>query len=156
DVLGRHWLLVDVDPQRTSGVSASDKEKGLAWAKIDQVRTFLRWLGWPEGVLADSGNGFHLVYRIDLPADDGELVKRILHALGNRFDDEHVKVDRSVFNPSRIVKLYGTRSCKGDDTPVRPHRSSALLDIPEELTPVPQERLEALAMEVPAPDTKPT
>ena len=59
--------------------------------------------------------GLHLLYRVELPVDS-DLLKRCLEALALRFDDAAVKIDRTVFNPSRIVKLYGTLTQKGDQT----------------------------------------
>ena len=150
DVLHYCWLLIDVDPLRISGVSATDAEKTKALHKILEIRDYLRQQHWPEPILADSGNGYHLLYRIDLQTPDAKLVKRVLHALAEQFDDEHVKVDRSVFNPSRITKLYGTRARKGDDTPERPHRDTCILAVPEMLQVVPQSHLEMLAALAPS------
>jgi hypothetical protein len=130
DVLRRKWLLVDADPVRDPHVSATDGEKAKARETILEVRDFLRDEGWPDPLLADSGNGFHLLYAIDLPSDDGGTVSRILNALGERFDTEAVKIDRGVFNPARIVKLPGTMACKGDSVPARPHRRAKLLEVP--------------------------
>jgi hypothetical protein len=72
--------------------------------------------GWPEPVLADSGNGGHLLYRVDLPANDGGS------SIGSArlaffFEDGQVNVDRTVFNPGRIWKLYGTVARKGTTRP---------------------------------------
>ena len=145
DVLCRRWLLIDVDPKRPGGYSATDDEKAKAKAKIVSIREYLRRLNWPDPFFADSGNGFHLLYRIDLPADDGGLVRRVLIALADRFDDEGAEVDRKVFNPSRITKLYGTQACKGTDTPDRPHRWTAILERPADLKVVAKDLLEDLA-----------
>jgi hypothetical protein len=101
--------------------------------------------------VADSGNGFHLLYRIDLPADDGELVKRCLKALAHQFDTDAVKIDTSVFNPSRIVKLYGTMSRKGDSTTERPHRRSSVLRVPDDLQIASVDLIESLAAQAPKP-----
>jgi hypothetical protein len=117
DVERRRWLLIDLDPRRPAGVSAADLEKERAEEKARAVRQHLSALGWPEPVLADSGNGFHLLYALDLPASDGGLVKGVLHALAARFDDEHVTIDPRVSNAARITKLYGAKACKGDDAP---------------------------------------
>lgn len=130
DVLRRRWLLIDADPVRDPLISASDQEKERARHTALAVRDFLRARSWPDPVLADSGNGFHLLYRIDQPADDGGAVERILRALAARFDDEHVKIDRKVFNAARICKLPGTWARKGDHTPTRPHRRAELLEVP--------------------------
>ena len=131
DVLRRHWLLVDADPVRISGVSATDQEKSQALDAICALRDHLHDRDWPAPILADSGNGYHLLYRIDLPADDGEVVKRGLEVLAHRFDTAAVKIDTSVYNTARICKLYGTHSRKGDNTPSRPHRCSAILEVPQ-------------------------
>src|SRR5262249_21309443 len=64
DVLSRRWLFVDVDPERPTNTSATDAEKALARAKALAVRDHLRALGWPEPLLCDSGNGFHLLYPV--------------------------------------------------------------------------------------------
>jgi hypothetical protein len=130
DVRVRRWILVDCDPVRDPLVSATDAEKGLARQTADAVRVYLAEMNWPEPIVADSGNGFHLFYRRGLPADDGGDVRRTLTLLANRFDTPAVKVDRKVFNPSRIVKLPGTWARKGDDVPGRPHRRSRLLWVP--------------------------
>jgi hypothetical protein len=117
DVAHRHWLLIDLDPQRPAGISATDDEHSAALQCAREIRTALREHGWPEPVLADSGNGAHLLYRIDLPTNDGGLVKRVLAALAFRFDDASVKVDLTTHNPARIWKLYGTPARKGDHLP---------------------------------------
>lgn len=133
DIACRRWLPLDFDPCRPSGVSAADTEKKEALLRARDVRDYLREQGWPEPVVADSGNGAHLLYPVDLPNDREslELVKGALEALAFKFDDESVKVDNSVHNAARIWKLYGTTARKGDDTEKRPHRASRLLKVPE-------------------------
>jgi hypothetical protein len=59
-----------------------------------------------------------------------------------------VIVDESTSNASRICKLYGTLTRKGDATPDRPHRYSSILEQPECAVPVSLAALEALAAEV--------
>jgi putative DNA primase/helicase len=145
DVLRRRWLLIDCDPRRPADTSATDAEKAEALDVARAIRDHLRAEGWPEPILADSGNGWHLPYRIDLPAHDQELVKRCLQALAAQFGTAEVDVDTNVSNPSRICKLYGTLAAKGDPTPERPHRYARVVEIPDRLDPVPGELLEALA-----------
>ena len=79
--------------------------------------------------MADSGNGAHLLYRIDLPNDDEstDLVKGCLGVLDALFSDGSVSVDAANFNAARIWKLYGTTSKKGDNTPSRPHRHANIV-----------------------------
>jgi P4 family phage/plasmid primase-like protien len=146
DILCRRWLLVDADPKRPAGISASDEEKAFAYTQAQAVATHLREAGWPEPIMADSGNGYHLLYRVALPTET-TTVKQCLMALDQTFSDERTTIDTSVANPARIVKLYGTRAEKGDDCPTlgRPHRLSSLLQVPEVLKEVSMPSLEALA-----------
>jgi len=126
----RRWLPIDLDPVRASGISSTDEEHESAKQRAVQIRDALHSEGWPRPILGDSGNGAHLLYRIDLPASDNKLVKRCLEAIALRFDDDKVKVDQAVFNPARIWKLYGTVSRKGDSVPDRPHRLARILELP--------------------------
>jgi hypothetical protein len=155
DIIGRRWLLIDADPVRPAGISSTDAEHTAALARIQDVVAYLQAAGWPTPIVADSGNGGHAMYRIDLPADDGGIVQRCLQALAARFDDATVKVDTGNFNPARIWKLYGTMACKGDDVPGRPHRMAHIIDAPQDLQLVPSELLQALAAEAPQPAAAP-
>lgn len=147
DVTRRRWLLIDIDPVRPKDTAATDTQLGFAKKKVIEVFKFLQDAGWPRPLCAESGNGVHLLYCIDLPNDNEarDLVKRILNALADRFDTEEVKVDRAVFNAARITKLYGTVSTKGDHAELAPWRLSRLTSIPPTLTPVTVEQLRALA-----------
>jgi hypothetical protein len=131
NVLQRRWLLIDVDPVRISGVSATNAETNAARAVLDAVRGDLDTRGWPAPITIDSGNGYHAWYRIDLPADDDGMVKDILATLARKHNTAAAKVDTSVFNASRIAKLPGTWARKGDSTPERPHRMARVLEVPD-------------------------
>ncbi len=69
-IIRRCWLLLDFDPRRPSGISLTDAEHTAALERARTVRDRLREAGWPDPVLADSGNGAHLLYSIDLPNDE--------------------------------------------------------------------------------------
>lgn len=149
DVTRRRWLLIDVDYHRPSGISATDAELSDAERVTRAVKEYLEdGCDWPAGVLANSGNGGHIFYRVDLPAgpESASLVKRVLLSLAKTFDSPGgVEVDTTVFNASRIAKVPGTMACKGDDLPDRPHRRSMVMDVPPELTPVSESALLAIA-----------
>lgn len=132
DVTRRRWLMIDLDPVRPSDTSATDTQLEAAADKAREIRSYLLGIDWPEPVAALSGNGYHLLYAIDLPNDlaSTALVKGVLQALALRFDDEQTKVDQSVFNAARICKLYGTVANKGDHTAATPWRESYLMDTP--------------------------
>ena len=155
DIQARRYLLIDADPDRPAGISSTDAEHDAALAKARAIETALAAMSWPRPILADSGNGAHLLYSIDLPADDAELVSRVLKGIAATFNKgDGIKIDESVFNPARICKLYGTISAKGDNTPDRPHRLSKILDVPDEMKIVPKTLLEEMAARAPATERK--
>jgi AAA domain len=153
DILDWRWLYIDADANRPAGISATEAEHEAALQRINQIRSFLLEQGWPEPVQGDSGNGGHLLYRLPSmdPGTAGDLVKRCLRALAQRFSDSVVKVDEATGNAARLCKLYGTMARKGDSTPDRPHRRSSLIETPETIIPVSMDDLRALASEVAAP-----
>jgi hypothetical protein len=155
EIVRRTRLLVDVDPVRPSGITATDAEHAAALDRARAIRDVLVEMGAPAPLLVDSGNGAQVILGIDLPADDGGLVKRVLEGLAFRFDDDAVRVDRTVYNPARIVKVPGTLTRKGDATPDRPHRRAAILEGPDHLDVTPRETLEAVAAWAPAPEARP-
>lgn len=152
-VLSRRWMLIDADPARPSGISSSEAEHATALNRVANISTWLCAAGWPAPVIGDSGNGGHLLYRVDLPNDltATELIKQCLEALAFEFNDSAVGIDLTVFNAARISKVYGTMVRKGDHTPDRPHRRSALLSVPETIKPVQVDMLQRLAQRRPRP-----
>jgi len=130
----RRWVLVDIDPVRPKGISSTADELKRAADRAKSVRSHLQERGWPPPITACSGNGIHLLYRVDMEAGPAstEATKAFLNNLATQFSfsDSQVDIDRAVFNLSRITKLYGTVARKGDPTDDRPHRRSSLLDIP--------------------------
>ncbi|WP_048148297.1 hypothetical protein [Methanolacinia paynteri] len=157
DIIRRRWLPVDLDPVRPSGVSSTDEEHEAALAKAKKISGFLEIFGFPRPVLADSGNGAHILYAVDLPNDDEatDLVKECLATLDALFSDAAVTVDTANYNAARIWKLYGTKSRKGDDTPDRPHRMAKIIDLPDETETVAFETLQKLANLLPKDEEKP-
>lgn len=157
-IIAYRWLLIDIDPDRPTDISSSEEEHQAALTLAQHILRVLRDEGWPEPIQADSGNGGHLLYPLDLPINEAELVKRVLAGLAARFDVVSVPeqriiglhIDQTVYNPSRICKLYGTLVCKGDDTENRPHRMARILKVPESLDSVPRALLEAMAAYTPA------
>ena len=145
DIIRRRWLLIDFDPVRPAGISASEDEVSLARASAMACWSWLTENGFPLPVVAMSGNGWHLLYRIELDADDSGLIKSCLAAIGAKWTSAEVSVDQKVFNAARITKLYGTLARKGDATKDRPHRRSELVEVPGDLIVVPADRLEWLA-----------
>ena len=155
DILRRRWLPLDFDAIRPAGISATEDEHCAAEDVARQCAAWLAGLGWPEAIQGDSGNGAHLLYRVDLPNDEAScnLVRNTLAALADRFDRPEIKIDRSVFNAARIWKCYGTTAGKGHSIAERPHRPAQLVNVPERVEVVAVEKLEAVAATVAKPET---
>lgn len=134
-ILKRKWLPIDVDADRISGISSSNAEHELAIKKAFEIRDGLKAMGMPEGIVADSGNGAHVLIRIDMPNTPQAETKiaGIQKMIKDKFDNtKGLKLDMFA-DANRIWKLYGTWACKGDSIPARPHRISKILSVPEAL-----------------------
>jgi hypothetical protein len=155
EIQRRCYFMIDCDPVRPAGISSTEAEHDAALARAQEIRDTLTGLGWPEPIQADSGNGGHLLYRIDLSNDEEtrKLLECALKVLAFRHSDPAITLDQTVFNASRIWKLYGTPAAKGDDVPDRPHRIARLLHVPNERKVVPQSLIEALAARLPKQDS---
>ena len=126
DIARRVWLLIDCDPPRPSKTNSTVEEKQSARDEAERIREWLCSHGWPEPVLADSGNGWHLLYSIDLPndAESKALLERFLARLKQLFP----LVDAGNFDAPRLCKLYGTWVRKGEHSEERPWRRSAIVE----------------------------
>ena len=158
DILRRKWFPIDIDPVRPSGTSSSDEKHEQALEKARKISAWLQLHSWPKPILADSGNGAHLLFRVSEENDEAtaQLFSQALQAIAQEFDDDNCTVDVSVFNAARIWKLYGTHSCKGEDLPEYPHRMAQILEIPKRLQLLPREEISAIAKRLKgkAPTTK--
>lgn len=131
DVLAYSMFVVDVDPERMPhDRAATDAEKAEALAVANRIREELRAANI-EPMLADSGNGYHLlVPLLPIPGDGvagaAREVHAILRAMDGRFSTKMARVDTSVYNPSRILKLYGSLAMKGENTAEFPHRVASI------------------------------
>lgn len=141
DIKYRRWLLVDFDPIREGDVkeiASTDEEMTNAHDVAVEARKFMRSLGFTSPVVCESGNGYHLQFRLDnIPNDDEatNICKNVLKYISKRYSDEKVDCDIKVFNAARITKLYGTVSHKGGNTSERPHRQSRVIVIPKSIEP---------------------
>lgn len=129
DIEERRWLLIDADPIRKANTSSTNDEKKSAIDGINGVVKELDLFGFTGCALGDSGNGAHANYPLILPNDDASkhLIESFLRGLAKRFTTKLVNFDTSIGNASRIWKLYGTLTCKGENTRERPHRRAVLL-----------------------------
>ena len=145
------WLFVDLDPERVAEVSSSDAELEEARKLSNKVYEYMKNLGFREPIRAMSGNGHHLLYKIDLPNTDENkgLIERCLTNLASMFNNGKVKIDIVNHNQSRVCKLYGTLAQKGSNTETRPHRMSCLTYVPQKIEVNGIDLLNNLANELP-------
>ena len=150
DISCRRWLYIDVDPHRPAGISANQAERQAALELAREIEEALLRRGWSYPLLVDSGNGAHLLYRVDLPNSDEatSLLKRFYSGLQTLIGDHGgAHIDAVVYNPARIVRIGGTTNRKGDNTSDRPHRrckyQQPSADRPVEL--IPEELIRAVA-----------
>lgn len=151
-VLCHRWLLIDTDPVRPSGISATTEEVKVAIDCRNEITGWLKENGWPLPIKAFSGNGGHALYRLaDLPniPEIADLKCKTVQAISDKFGGNGVDIDQVVFNPARVVKLYGTFGRKGDSTEDRAHRQSFLEEAPHTLQPVTLAQLRWLAAQAP-------
>ena len=141
-ILDRRWLLIDIDAVRPAEVSSTDEEKAKTLSLANAVKEHLNEMGWPDPVVGDSGNGTHLLYRIDVPTWDGGLIRRVLVALSERFDNSCARIDKTAFEATHLFRLYSSWVRIGKNTRERPHRQSTVISMSNDLQIVPTELLE--------------
>jgi hypothetical protein len=139
-------LPFDFDPLRPREVGSTDHELQFSGERCDALVARLYKLGWPLPARAASGNGHHAVYRVRLPSNPevNEMLSQVYLGLHHELDDDLVAFDRSVRNPGRIFRLYGSWNRKGPNTPERPHRQSTVR-IPPQWRQVKPQQIEQLA-----------
>lgn len=158
DIIGRKFVLIDLDPKRPSNVNSTDAELFAARKKAADVYNFLLSNGFNEPIVCCSGNGYHINIpcRIGVSEETDKLIKRFLNAIAMLFTDEQVDIDVSVFNRARISKLYGTTAKKGANIAERPYRKSKILKYPDEIKPVDIEYFKKVADMFPEDEIRPS
>lgn len=133
NIIGRDYIMLDFDPERTSGTGSTDEQLKEAHKLARRVYDYLIGEGFYEPIVCRSGNGFHVIIPIALKNDEAssKLVDRFIKALDMMFSNEHVHVDTSVDNAARVCKLYGTYAKKGANTKERPWRMAKIIKVPD-------------------------
>lgn len=154
DIVGRDWILIDIDTKKPSDTNSTDEEKEMAKEVVNNVFKFLRDEGFEKPVVCDSGNGFHLLYKIAMKNsnENTTICKEFLQVLDMLFSNPNVEIDCTTYNASRVCKLYGTFSRKGSNTKKRPQRESKILRIPDEIKITPNEYFAKVAAMLPKPE----
>ena len=151
DVISLNCIIVDIDPIRKrtpqdEGISdedlaggktaSTDEELAKAIAKGKEVEKHLKEFGIEIGGEEMSGNGSQLLIPLSpaIEITDGNRsaietnLKQFGLALGEKFNDDEVVIDPTVYEIARIAKVPGTLSIKGKNLPHRPHRVASWLN----------------------------
>jgi hypothetical protein len=128
DIVSRRAMLIDGDPTRPRGTSATNEEMAIAIDVAERIHARLAEILGSTAALGfgQSGNGAAVLVALDSlpnPEEDNSIISAILTALGFTYGkSDNAKVDKSVIEPKRLCAAWGTTKRKGDDDPAYPHR----------------------------------
>lgn len=148
DILHRRWLLIDCDPAQHK-VNANEEEHQAARDLATDIFTSLSTDGWPYPVSIDSGNGWHLLYRIDLPNDEESqaMLRNCLKVIASRFNNKSANIEERTFTAKQVAKMPGTWARRSPSEPDRPQRLVKLNYVPTDIEVVSAELLKSMARE---------
>lgn len=158
EIIGRDWVLLDLDSKRATGVNATEEQLSLAKKKANEVYRFLKDNGFYEPIVISSGSGVHLYLRCALAPteENNKMVKRFTQTMSMLFSDSNVEVDEKVFNLGRIARVCGYYNRKGTNSdPQRPQRLCHFVKVPDEVKINEKEYFEKIASLYPE-DVRPT
>lgn len=142
DIDRRTILFIDIDAAKKPAEPLKPKDVSSTPAELEATHELARdvvaWLAeqgvTQEPIIAMSGNGTHIFYKIDMPNDEKSLqdMHLVLKALSDKFTGDRGELDVKVKNASRICKLPGTKSIKGIDgiEEGRNHRTAYVMQWP--------------------------
>jgi hypothetical protein len=154
DVETLNWLFIDVDTNRAAGFEhepSSKEEKKATQLVAKEVLKTLEEKGWPQPLLGDSGNGYHILAKINMmnTPHNVHLLVDCLKALAVRHDCTACHIDAGVFNPARLTRAYGSTTRKGTSTEERPYRGNRLYQPEAPIVEVTLDQILFLANDVP-------
>jgi hypothetical protein len=120
DVIAVKTIVLDVDPERIPGTSATEKQVGLARKQAEEIAHWCEQRGWKRPSLVMSGNGYHLWFAIpeinitDQNCNEIEAKLKIFEdEVRRNFKNSEIKVDH-IQNLSRLIRVPGTVNLKGE------------------------------------------
>ncbi|HUT17456.1 MAG TPA: hypothetical protein VMW84_04075, partial [Acidobacteriota bacterium] len=84
--------------------------------------------GFSNPYIDDSGNGYRLAYKLNIPISNHGEIDAKLKAFFAEIKREFSYLD-NISDLPRIIKVAGSMNLKGEDTPERPHRISKLIQV---------------------------
>jgi RecA-family ATPase len=134
DIRAIRNILIDVDPIRPANTIATDSQRKMAKAVARLIRRDLSDTGFGEPLMVSSGNGYQLIYKAKLKnnPERTRLVSSFLRVLSKKYNNGAVKIDTSVSDPARLVRLPGTYNRKGVPSDDYPHRKAQAIIWPKD------------------------
>jgi hypothetical protein len=134
DVAAYMHFMVDFDRRnkKVDGVrvNANENERNELFAAMKEANAWISRVLEARPLVADTGNGFHLVWDIKpvpCTVENEKTIKECLLAIKQKFGKGNVEIDTSVAEPNQLTRLYGTQNRKDPETEDRPHRKSKVL-----------------------------
>ena len=114
DIQRRLLLPFDSDPERPTGTAATEEQRALAFPQSEHIQKTLCALAWPAPAIVSTGNGVHRYFACDLPADNetDSLIRSFYACAAKKFSLPGVKLDTSVQNRARVMRLPGSVNIK--------------------------------------------
>jgi len=150
---GKRHVYAGVNPRKTKGGSAEhvaritavpfdidgpipDKRRHAATESEIQVAkermfSLVEWLknkGYGNPYVDFSGNGYRVALRVDIPVYGHEKIGAQLNAFFEEAKAEFPFLE-NISDLPRIIKVPGTWSLKGNNTPERPHRQAYIISL---------------------------
>ena len=152
--------VIDLDPVRPKDTASTEEELQQALDAAGAAADWCEAQGLVRPRLMMSGNGAQLWFAVppitleDAVRDRVQAeLKAFEQTLRERFQSARVHID-SIHDVSRIIKVVGTVSVKGEPTEERPHRLSHALTGAERVED-PKLAARLLAAHAPAPEAPP-
>jgi len=133
DVVSVKTIVIDIDPVRPKNSASNQTELDNSQKKAEQIINDCKKAGFTKPGMVCSGNGIQLWFaipEIDLTNTTQEnkdtieqQIQKFQELLQKKYSDEQTKIDK-IGDLPRIIKVIGTLSIKGENTPDRPHRVS--------------------------------
>lgn len=158
EIIGRDFVLLDLDSKRATGVNATEEQLNFAKKKANEVYKFLKDNGFYAPIVICSGSGVHLYLKCALlPSEENnKMIKRFTQAISMLFSDDKVDIDEKVFNLGRIARICGCYNRKGSNSDEeRPQRMCHFVKVPDEIKVNEKEYFEKIAALYPE-DVRPT
>ena len=147
DISAYRFFFVDVDvaelkkdgEKRNATYEEHEKARKVA----ERAREFLKSLGFPQPVVADSSNGFHLLYPLKLTKSKAHdtLIKTALRALSEHVSEDSCKIDTVVCDRGRKIRMPGSLNNEMESD----NRMARILETPDYGFFVTEELLKKLA-----------